>query len=103
MQQIGSQYRDTCEQLRNFGLSASAPQKLAKLLLKFVLAVPSGRNRTSIHLPLTHERLAEYVGTTRETVTRILNHFEKRRLIERQGSTLVIRDRQALESLAQTE
>jgi CRP/FNR family cyclic AMP-dependent transcriptional regulator len=53
---------------------------------------------TRIKLPLTHEEIAEFIGTTREKVTRTLSDFKARHAI--QGSTLVIPSRAALENFA---
>jgi hypothetical protein len=39
------------------------------------------------------------IGTSRETVTRLMAGFKKQRLIEQEGATLVVSDRTALESL----
>jgi CRP/FNR family cyclic AMP-dependent transcriptional regulator len=52
-----------------------------------------------IKLPLTHEEIAEFIGTTRETVTRTLTEFKNRQLVTLQGSTLMISNRSALESI----
>jgi CRP/FNR family transcriptional regulator len=49
---------------------------------------------------LTHEEIAEFIGTTRETVTRTLSDFRNQHLVELRGSTLMIQDRAALESFA---
>jgi CRP/FNR family transcriptional regulator, cyclic AMP receptor protein len=95
--QLGSQYQVACEQLRNLGLAASAPQKLAKLLLDFAVTGQRTKEGTRVKLPLTHEEIAEFIGTTRETVTRTLSDFKSQHLVELRGSTLVIEDREALE------
>ena len=95
--QLGSQYQIACEQLRNLGLSASAPEKLAKLLLDFSVTGQPTKGGTRIKLPLTHEEIAEFIGTTRETVTRTLSEFKSQHLVELHGATLVIEDREALE------
>jgi CRP/FNR family transcriptional regulator len=47
----------------------------------------------------THEEIGQMIGTSRETVTRLLAGFKKQHLIEQSGSTLVIPNRVALESL----
>jgi CRP/FNR family transcriptional regulator len=39
---------------------------------------------------LTHEELASMAGTSRETVTRLLNQFERDKLIVRRGASLTI-------------
>jgi CRP-like cAMP-binding protein len=49
---------------------------------------------------LTHQDLADAVGSYRETVTRILNEFRRDGLIELDRLHLEIKDRAALEALA---
>ena len=49
---------------------------------------------------MTHEEMAQRIGSSRETVTRLLSHLKKKRLIRIEGTTLVIRDRTGLEALA---
>ncbi len=100
LNQMSSQYQDACEQLRTVGLSASANEKLARLLLTWSAGTPKTKTGTRITMPLTHEEIAEFIGTTRETVTRTLSEFKNRHLISMQGSTLTIPDRVALESMA---
>jgi len=48
---------------------------------------------------LTHEEMAQMIGASRETVTRLLSDLRKKQLIRLEGSTLVIRNRTALEGL----
>ncbi len=40
------------------------------------------------------------IGSSRETVTRLLSHLKRKELIRLEGSTLVIRNKTALEALA---
>jgi len=100
VKQMSSQYRGACEQLRTVGLSASAQEKLARLLLTWSEGMQQTKDGTRIKLPLTHEEIAEFIGTTRETVTRTLSDFKGRHLIAIQGSTLMIPSRSALETFA---
>jgi CRP/FNR family transcriptional regulator len=100
VRQMSSQYRGACEQLRTVGLSASAQEKLARLLLTWTEGMQQTKEGTRIKLPLTHEEIAEFIGTTRETVTRTLSDFKVRRLVAIQGSTLMIPSRAALENFA---
>jgi CRP/FNR family cyclic AMP-dependent transcriptional regulator len=46
---------------------------------------------------LTHEEIAEFIGSTRETVTRTFSEFKNQQLVTFQGSTLLISNRPALE------
>jgi len=99
IRQLTTLYSGACEQLRTVGLSASAPEKVARLLLDWSANGVKTRAGTQIKMPLTHEEIAEFVGTTRETVTRTLSDFKSKRLVTVQGSTMTIPDRTALETL----
>jgi CRP-like cAMP-binding protein len=55
---------------------------------------------TSAQLTLTHEEIAQVIGTSRETVTRLLSRFKRKRLDQWKGSNLVLTDKVALESSA---
>ena len=55
-----------------------------------------------VKLTLTHEEIAEIIGTTRETVSRLFSEFKKKQLLQLKGSTLVIRNRPALEKIVQS-
>jgi CRP/FNR family cyclic AMP-dependent transcriptional regulator len=100
VKQLSTLYSGACEQLRTVGLSASAPEKLARLLLGWSADAKDTKQGTQIKLPLTHEEIAEFIGLTRETVTRTLSEFKNRQLVTLQGSTLMISNRPALEAIA---
>ncbi len=99
-EQLSEKYHKACKEVRWLGLSHSAAEKLAKLLLEW-----SSKNRESakaeprLKLRLTHGEIAQMMGLSRETVTRVFADFRKQRLIQQNGSTLVIPDRVALKSL----
>jgi CRP/FNR family transcriptional regulator, cyclic AMP receptor protein len=99
VRQLSALYSGACDQLRTVGLSASAPEKLARLLLSWCTGEKATKPGTAIKLPLTHEGIAEFIGTTRETVTRTLSEFKNQRLVALEGSTLVITDRPGLEAI----
>lgn len=88
------------EQLRTVGLSSSAPEKLARLLLDWSENGQTTDAGTRFHFPLTHEEIGEFIGTSRETVTRTMTVFKTRRLIAWHGTTLTIPSRMALETFA---
>jgi len=56
-------------------------------------------NPLHLKVTLTHEEIAEMIGTTRETVTRLFSDFKKKQLLELKGSTLIIRNKPALEKM----
>jgi CRP/FNR family cyclic AMP-dependent transcriptional regulator len=99
VRQLSTLYSGACEQLRTVGLSASAPEKLARLLLEWSAETKDAKPGAQIKMPLTHEEIAEFIGTTRETVTRTLSEFKSHDLVSLQGSTLTISNRPALESI----
>lgn len=69
----------------------------------FDLAERHGRSCPAglrIELKLTHQELANLVGTARETVTRMLAEFQDAGCLTVEGRFLVIRDRETLASFA---
>jgi CRP/FNR family transcriptional regulator len=98
--ELGRQLTSACEQLRTIGLSASVPEKLARLLLEWAEGGQTTEAGTRFRFSLTHEEIGEFIGASRETVTRTLSIFKTRRLVSFHGSTLVIPNRRALESFA---
>lgn len=99
-QHLSNNYLMTYEQVRALGLSTSAGEKLAKLILEW--AEKHGTETTGglrIKLLLTHEEIAQMIGTSRETVTRLLGDLKSKRIIQMKGSNLTIRDMTALEEM----
>jgi len=99
VKQLTSLYSGACEQLRTVGLSASAPERVARLLLDWSSDGKQTKSGMQFTMPLTHEEIAEFVGTTRETVTRTLSQFKTKQLVVLQGSTLTVSNRAALECI----
>jgi CRP/FNR family transcriptional regulator len=99
MQQISSDYASTCREIRDLILSDSAAEKLARLLVNLLDQNADSRNPGQMKLALTREEIGQMIGTSRETVSRLFAGFKKQRLIQQNGSTLVIPNRLALESL----
>ncbi len=95
VRQLSQNYQTAHGQICSLGLSSSVADKLAKLFLGWC----NGSNG-SVHLKInyTHEEIAEMIGTSRETVSRLLKNFRERKLISLKGSDLVIHDRRRLEA-----
>jgi len=88
------------DHLRALGLSHSAAEKLARLLLSW--ADEHGRpaeSGTRVPLLMTHEDISQLIGTSRETVTRLLKEFREKNIISIKGASLMILSRPALEAL----
>jgi CRP/FNR family cyclic AMP-dependent transcriptional regulator len=98
---LSSIYQATCQEVRYLGLSSSAEEKLARFLLDLKPAKNSAPGQHRVTLTLTHEEIASMIGASRETVTRLLAGFKRKRLIELHGSTLVISNKEALQELVE--
>jgi len=100
-QQLSRNYFVAYEEIRTLGLAASPSEKFAKLLLSWSTK-NSDDGSSQVKLTLTHEEIAEVIGTTRETVSRLFSEFKKKQLMQLKGATLVIRSRMALERIVQS-
>lgn len=100
-QQLSEKYNNACHEVRSLGLSHSAGEKLAKLLLEWSAKNAEGsKPEPHLKMALTHEEIAQMIGTSRETVTRLFADLRKRQIVHTKGSTLVIRNKAALNLLA---
>lgn len=76
------------------------PSRVARLLLS--LAESHGRVTPSgirVEFPLTHQEIADMVGSSRVTVTQILNRFRSSKWINIESKRVTIHDVDALEEL----
>jgi CRP/FNR family cyclic AMP-dependent transcriptional regulator len=101
-EQLSRGYFSAFEKIRTLGFSTSPGERFAKLLLGWSAEGEDSDHSLNLRLELTHEEIAEMIGTSRETVTRVFSDFKRKRLIQSKGSTLVIRDKSALEGMIQT-
>jgi CRP/FNR family transcriptional regulator, cyclic AMP receptor protein len=102
MSELSTEHAEMCEKLRLLSLNPTAPTKLAHLLLNW--GCENGvqtNNGTRIRVFLSHEEIGEFIGASRETVTRTFAEFKHKRLIEQNGSTVTITDEAGLASLAE--
>jgi hypothetical protein len=66
-------------------LTSSPPEKFAKLLLSWSPSAENATEPAHLKLTLTHEEIAEMIGTTRETVSRLFADFKKKQLLQLKG------------------
>jgi CRP/FNR family cyclic AMP-dependent transcriptional regulator len=95
------------DEIRSLGLSNSVPERIAKLVLTWAehpLDSPSRKKSTeiAIRVTLTQEEIAQFAGTSRETVSRVLSDFKKKGWLRIKGATWVVVNKQALEHLVTT-
>lgn len=99
-QQLGETYHAAVDEMRTIGLSRSAEQKVARFILDWTAKHSSEHEAAKSKMALTHEEIAEAIGITRESVTRVFSHFKKDQLVTIEGATLTIKDRPGLEKIA---
>ena len=98
-QELSAVHNSACHEIRILGLSQSVPERLARLLLEWDAKQPAAK-QGRVRFALTHEEISEFLGTSRETITRVLLDFKKRKIIQLKGATLVILDRPRLQGMA---
>ncbi|HEV8525101.1 MAG TPA: Crp/Fnr family transcriptional regulator [Terriglobales bacterium] len=98
-EQLSNNYHSAYEEIRSLGLSGSASEKLAKLLLERGAKANQNDGELRLRLALTHQEIAQLIGASRETVTRIFSHLKKKQILRVKGATLIIRNKAALEKL----
>lgn len=101
-QALSQEYQAACRDIHDLILARSSAGKLARLLLSWTgeCQPENGSPEVRVRAALTHEEMAQMIGASRETVTRLLSNLKKKQFISLEGSTLVIRNRTALEKLA---
>jgi CRP/FNR family transcriptional regulator, cyclic AMP receptor protein len=98
-QHLSQNCQDAYEMIRSLGLSHSVSEKVARLLLEWAADGEATKDGIRIKVSLTHEEIAQLVGTSRETVTRVLGEFREKHLAQLRGSTLMIQNKAGLEKL----
>jgi len=101
-EQLSRNYYTAYEEIRTLGLTSSPSEKFAKLLLSWSQDAKGPGLGAPVKMTLTHEEIAEMIGTTRETVSRLFSEFKKKQWLQVKGATLTIRNRVALEKMVQS-
>ena len=95
LRQLSANYQQAHRQLCSIGLSTSVSEKLAKLLLQWCSGPLNGAG-VRIRRGHSHSEIAEMIGASRETVTRLLGSFRDRGLVKFSKAELVIPDPERL-------
>ena len=98
-QQLGETYHSAVAEMRTIGLSHSAGEKLARFLLDLCSDHAKTNGEIRLTMTLTHEEIEQIIGASRETVTRLFSDFKKKQFLQVKGSTVVIKNKAALEEL----
>jgi CRP/FNR family transcriptional regulator, cyclic AMP receptor protein len=101
-QALSKEFQAAYRDIHDLVLARSSAGKLARLLLSWTPGHERETGATEIRIrpTLTHEEMAQMIGSSRETVTRLLSDLKKKEFIRLDGTTLVIRNRTALEAIA---
>lgn len=99
-QQLSENYHLAINEMRTIGLSHSAAEKFARFLLEQATEGSKEDGEVRLTLTLTHEEIAQMIGSSRETVTRLFSDFKRKGLLQVKGSTIIIQDTSTLRKLA---
>ena len=89
------------DQVRMLGSSISGRRKLAQLLINWTRqANRRGAPENAFPVPFSHEEIAQMIGSSRETVTRALNHLKRNKVIDIRTGVFTVRDIERLRTLA---
>jgi CRP/FNR family transcriptional regulator len=107
-QSLSGEYLAVFHDAKRLALSGSAAGRLARLLLDWGRSTTSNNNGNGgvnakqelrFTMALTHEEIANMAGTSRVTVTRLLNQFRRDQWITIKGTSLTIVKPDQLERL----
>jgi CRP/FNR family transcriptional regulator, cyclic AMP receptor protein len=105
---VAQQLTHTCQaafaEIRSLGLSHSVPERFARLLVQWADTPSFTRQEKSGHTILkvvsTQEEMAQMIGTSRETVSRIIGDLKKQGLLRVKGATWTLPNLDALRKQA---
>ena len=102
VEMFSRQFSELVDHTRMLLLSESALEKLARLIMRWGrdFGEPT-QDGIRVRILLTQEEIAQIIGASRETVTRLFSTLKRDQIIRVKRDSLWIRDSEALASLAQ--
>ena len=95
------EYRVVFDDVCRLGLPTTVAGRLANLLLDWrKVRMQDGHDDARFIVTLTQEEIAGMTGTSRETVSRLLNQFEREKLISVKGVSMTVLQPEALAQMA---
>ena len=98
-QALADDYKAAMCGARSMALS-SVSGRIARVLLELGRSATQGKLGMRFNMALTHDDIADFASTSRETVTRTLSKFRKDELIQINGATVHILMPEKLEEFA---
>ncbi len=100
VESLSNEYRAVLSDASRVALSSSIAGRMAHLLFEFAAESDTAQDaQPEIDMALKHEDLACMLGSSRESVTRVLNHFRRKGILSIRGTRMVILRKEALEVL----
>ena len=105
-EELGRRYRDAHLMMRSLASTDPVLIRLARLFLRWasngngLYQVDGVNGPLQIHNTFTHQQIAEMIGSSRETVTRVLREMRERDLVTLKGAELCIHSPAKLTRLA---
>ena len=100
-EQVSTNYLAALDTLMDLKLSATTGQRLAQFILDLAEQSGSGTKAWHAKVSATHSEIAQMIGCSRETVTRLFKSFERSKLITVTPAAIRIERMADLEDLAQ--
>lgn len=100
MQMLAEENHDLLVNARRVALSGTVAGNVAKLLLDWGATVSEIDGRKHFNMVLTHQEIAEMVGTTRETVTRTLASFRQNGWIRIHGASVELLQQEKMKGIS---
>lgn len=101
LRELSHELTELADRARSLLLSQTSSVRLAKLLLEWgTRATANGSPLVRIEKSFTQEEIAQMIGSSRETVTRLLTTLSRRHIIEITADSILIHDWRALETAA---
>jgi len=97
---LSEEYKAAFFDARRLALSGSTAGRLAGVLLDWARAESCGKPDLRLTMALTHEELANLVGCSRETMTRMLGRFKREKLIKMHGVSIHLLAPEKLERIS---
>lgn len=101
-EQLSKRCKSAYSGVRQVGFASSIAARLAHFLLRWSRDAGAA-NQANIRMGLTHEEISQLIGSTRETVSRVLTRFRRRGWIRTAGEQLQILKRDPLSALAREQ